>query len=230
MTVECIGGLRTLTVRVSEPPRVVAIMLHGYAMRPEDLSPFAETLGVPGVFYLPEAPLEAEVEGRAWWPIDQERRAVAMAVGPRDLATEHPTGAIAARMVLGKITSEVGRRYPGLPLILVGFSQGGMLACDAILRADLGVAGLALLSASRISADEWEPFKLRLTGMPILISHGTADPDLGYRAGEALRDFCTSGGGDVTWVPFDGAHGIPLVVWRALRKFIQNAIRGAPHS
>jgi len=218
------AGMRTQVVRVAEPPRVAVLMLHGYAMRPEDLSPFAGSMGVPGAFYLPEAPLEAEVEGRAWWPIDQERRAAAMAVGPRDLAQEHPAGAEAARRLLRGMMTEVKRRHPDLPLVLVGFSQGGMLACDAVLRDGLKVAGLALLSASRISADEWVPLSARLAGLPILVSHGTDDPDLGFHAGEALRDLCIAGGGVVTWVPFDGEHGIPLVVWRALRKFIQRLV------
>ncbi|MEZ4414012.1 MAG: hypothetical protein R2910_13565 [Gemmatimonadales bacterium] len=225
---EFIAGLRTLVVRVAEPPRIVVVVLHGYAMRPEDLSPFAGSMGAPGVFYLPEAPLEAEVEGRAWWPIDQERRAAAMAIGPRDLAAEHPPGAKPARALLGTIMAEVGRRHPGVPLVLVGFSQGGMLACDAVLRDGLEVAGLALLSASRISAEEWAPLASRLAGLPIMVSHGTHDPDLGFHAGEALRDLCATGGAEVIWVPFEGEHGIPLVVWRALRKFIAGVSSPAP--
>ncbi|HMU62895.1 MAG TPA: hypothetical protein PKA66_14015, partial [Gemmatimonadales bacterium] len=141
---------------------------------------------------------------------------------------EHPPGATAARALLGDIVEEVGRRHPGVPLVLVGFSQGGMLACDAVLRDGLELAGLALLSASRISADEWAPLSSRLAGLPILVSHGTHDPDLGFHAGEALRDLCTAGGGVVTWIPFEGEHGIPLVVWRALRKFIAGVSSPAP--
>ena len=219
---ERIAGLRTIVVQAAQAPRVAVIVLHGYAMRPEDLSPFAGSMGAPGVFYLPEAPLDAEVEGRAWWPIDQERRAAAMAIGPRDLAEEHPAGAEAARVVLGRIIAEVERRHPGCPLVLVGFSQGGMVACDAILRDRPRVAGLALLSASRIAADEWAPLTGALAGLPILVSHGAHDPDLGFHAGERLRDMCIAAEAEVTWVPFEGEHGIPLVVWRALRKFIGN--------
>ena len=224
---ERIAGLRTIVVQVAEAPRVAVIVLHGYAMRPEDLSPFAGSMGAPGVFYLPEAPLDTEVEGRAWWPIDQERRAAAMVIGPRDLAEEHPAGAGAARALLRRIIEEVERRHAGCPLVLVGFSQGGMLACDTILRDRKRVAGLALLSASRISADEWAPLTGALAGLPILVSHGTHDPDLGFHAGERLREMCVAAEAEVTWVPFEGEHGIPLVVWRALRKFIAG-VSGSP--
>ena len=68
-----------------------------------------------------------------------------------------------------------------------------------------------------------DPLASRFGGLPILVSHGTDDPDLAFRAGEALRDLCASGGGEVTWVPFEGGHEIPLVVWRAVRKLVMLA-------
>ena len=37
------------------------------------------------------------------------------------------------------------------PLVLGGFSQGGMLACDTLLRSSLPIAALALFSSSRIA-------------------------------------------------------------------------------
>ena len=226
--VESIAGLRTLVVTVAAEPRIVVIILHGYAMRPEDLSPFTASMGTPGVFYLPEAPLEAEVDGRAWWPIDQERRAAAMAIGARDLFEEHPPGSEAARERLSGLLRELERRHEGLPLVLVGFSQGGMLACDLVLRERPKIAALALLSSSRIAADEWAPLTEHLAGMPILVSHGTDDPDLAFRAGEALRDLCIAGGAEVSWMPFEGGHEIPLVAWRALRKLLLRIGRHSP--
>ena len=52
----------------------------------------------------------------------------------------------------------------------------------------------------------------------MLVAHGRADAELAFVAGELLRDFAIAGGATVTWLPFDGGHEIPLVVWRALRK------------
>jgi phospholipase/carboxylesterase len=60
----------------------------------------------------------------------------------------------------------------------------------------------------------------RLRGLPVLVSHGRADADLAFAAGERLRDLLAGGGADVTWVPFEQGHEIPLEVWRALRKFM----------
>lgn len=219
---EPVGGLRCLVVDPGTSSTAsVVLILHGYGMQPDDLAPFTSSLQLEAAFYLPEAPLPAVPSGRAWWPIDQAQRATAMAVGPRDLRAEHPLGAESARRLLGGVVDEIRRRHPGVPMVLVGFSQGGMLACDAVLRDGLSIAGLALLSASRISTDEWAPLAARLAKLPVLVSHGTRDSDLGFHAGEGLRDFCSEAGAAVTWVPFEGEHGIPLVVWRALRKFIR---------
>lgn len=162
----------------------------------------------------------ADPEGRAWWPIDVAARARAMSVAPRDLATAHPPGVSVAREYLVRLLGVVSTEWPGLPVAIVGFSQGGMLACDTVLREDVDVAALALLSSSRISVDEWLPLAHRVKDMPVLVSHGERDPDLAFSAGEASREMLESGGARVTWVPFDGGHEIPLVVWRAVKKFL----------
>ena len=214
-----IAGLRTIVVEAGVP-RLDVVVLHGYAMVPEDLSPFAASLGIPARFLFPEGPVPAETTGRCWWEMDQEKRARQMASGPRDLAQGHFPGAASARARLLDFLVEVRATSGGRPVALVGFSQGGMLACDTLLREQPAVVGMALLSASRIAADEWTPLAHRLKGLPVLVSHGEQDPDLAFAAGEALRDLLRGGGARVTWVPFEQGHEIPLVVWRALRKFL----------
>jgi phospholipase/carboxylesterase len=216
---ETIAGLRTLVVEAQvEVRNLIVVVLHGYAMVPEDLEPFARSIGLTATFAFPEGPLDATPSGRAWWPMDQRARALAAA--PRDLGAARPAGVPAARAVLLDFLASVRSRWGPSPLALVGFSQGGMLACDTMLRDRPNVAGLALLSSSRLYAEEWETLVTRLNGLPILVSHGRADPDLAFSAGEKLKDLLARGGARVTWVPFDSGHEIPLVVWRTLRKFL----------
>ena len=225
---EPIGGLEAVHVTVGVEPRLAVVVLHGYAMRPEDLVPFARSMGVPAEFYFPEAPLDADPAGKAWWPIDQERRARALAVGPRDLSQEHPAGAAAARRLLAGLVEAVRSRHSGRALAIIGFSQGGMLACDALLRGEVRADALALLSSSRIAANEWEPLAGSpagagagtLAGVQVLVSHGAQDQDLAFAAGEALRDFCERAGAIVTWRPLAGGHEIPLLVWRGVRRLL----------
>jgi phospholipase/carboxylesterase len=217
-----IAGLRTLMVVPRDAPNLVVVMLHGYAMLPEDLSPFARSIGVAARFLLPEGPLPALPSGRGWWDVDHDARARALVSGPRDLFAAHPAGARAARMQLLSFLSEVRTRWGEAPVALVGFSQGGMLACDTVLREQPPVAALALLSSSCIAADEWEPLAGRARGLPVLVSHGEWDPDLSFAAGERLRDLLVAGGADVTWVPFPQGHEIPLIVWRRLRTLLSS--------
>ncbi len=223
---EQIAGLRTLCVSVGVP-RLSVVMLHGRAMGPEALAPFAASLGVAADYFVPEGPAE-DGSAHAWWPVDEARRQAMLAEGPRDLQGESPSGAPAARAALHELLQHVRQRAPDHRVAVIGFSQGGMLACDALLRDQIPIDALALLSSSRITATEWEPRRSALDALPVLVSHGRADAEVAFTAGEALRDLCLRGGATVTWVPFDGGHEIPLVVWRGIRRFLQSLI--AAHS
>ena len=210
-----IAGLRSIAVRHSVP-KLNVIILHGYSMSPEDLAPFAHAIKTSADFFLPCAPFKATPQGYSWWPVDPVARAKR---DGRDLANIYPEERGASRQLLVSYCQSVRELNAALPLLVCGFSQGGMLTCDAILCDGLEVDGLALLSASRIAFDEWQPKGARLRNRPILVSHGVHDRIVPFAAGEALRDFVIQCGARVTWIPFDGEHQVPLQVWRALRSF-----------
>jgi phospholipase/carboxylesterase len=197
---------------------LVVIVLHGRMMEAADLAPFAHSLGVAAHFVFPDAPLVVQPRGRSWWPVDSEERARRHAAGPMDLHAMDPEGRREARALLGELVASFADRT----VVLVGFSQGGMLAMDYVLHAEARPAALALLSSSRIAFAEWQPRLPRLAGLPMLVAHGTLDAELAFAAGEHLRDAAIAGGAAVTWLAFDGPHEIPLVVWRALRKFLKS--------
>ncbi|HVX05000.1 MAG TPA: alpha/beta fold hydrolase [Rhodanobacteraceae bacterium] len=207
------GNLHTLECGDPDSSRVV-VMLHGRNMQAADLAPFGASLGVDARFIFPDAPLAAE-PGRTWWPVASEARLREQ--GARDLHAMDPPGRVEARAMLDVLCNEVGTDKR---LVLVGFSQGGMLAMDYVLHGGR-VDALALLSSTRIAFDEWQPLLPRLAGLPVLVAHGREDQELSFAAGEALRDAAIAGGAEVTWLPFDGGHGIPLPVWRGLRRFLQ---------
>jgi phospholipase/carboxylesterase len=149
-----LAGRPTVAVGAPDAPMLI-VMCHGFAMTPADLSPFAHSLGVAARWLFPEGPAPAalvpgEPRGRAWWNIDPVRRLEAIAVGPRDFAPLEPPDLPAARALLGAILDEVLATAAGRPVILGGFSSGGMLAFDTQLRAPRPVRGLALLSATRL--------------------------------------------------------------------------------
>jgi len=218
-------ALESLRVGARDQACAQVVLLHGYDMQPEDLEPFSHSLNVPALFHFPRGPLSSPSGKRCWWPIDQERRARQLQSGPRDLFEESPPGRPSARGKLCEFLDELRAESPQLPLLLGGFSQGGMLACDSVLCARQPVSGLVMFSSSRIAFDDWQANREALTDLPVLVSHGTHDADLAFSAGEALRDFYRNSGARVTWQPFEGGHEIPLVVWRALRRIITELSR-----
>lgn len=209
-------ALATLDHGDPEAPRVV-ILLHGRNMTAADLAPFASSLNLARTYVVvPDAPaLAATGGGRTWWPMDARVRPP----GGADLAHEAFPGREIARRLLAALVATHAAR--GREVVLVGFSQGGMLALDHVLVDDgPRPAALALLSTSRIALDAWTPRAARLRDLPIFVAHGRGDQELAFAAGEGVRDFAIAAGARVTWLPFDGPHEIPLVVWRGLRKFL----------
>lgn len=224
------AGLHTTVVGTAETGQTVVVLLHGYDMKPSDLAPFAHSLKVPALFLLPQGPRTSPNGNHAWWDIDIEARAKALSFGPRDLAEEYPGGAPPAREQLRQFLEQITQQFQPSRLILGGFSQGGMLACDFLLQTRLlqtrtSVDALLLLSASRIRIQDWESRAQNLQDLPVFVSHGRADSDLAFAAGERLKTFAQAAGAQVSWIPFDGGHEIPLIVWRELRKFIGTLLK-----
>jgi phospholipase/carboxylesterase len=215
-----IGPVACLVAAPPAQASAVVIFVHGHAMDALHLEPLARAMGLPAMLYFPRG-LHAAAGGRSWWPVDEQRRNASLSRGPRDLCDDYPSGRESARTALLAVARHARSHHPGLPLVLAGFSQGGMLVCDTLLQEDIEVQGLILMSSSRIAAAEWRPRLDRLRGLPVLVSHGTTDADLALAAGERLRDELREGGAQVTWLAFDGGHEIPLTVWRSVKRYLQ---------
>jgi phospholipase/carboxylesterase len=197
--------------------RMNVVLLHGYSMTAEDLAPFARSLGIPAAFHFPDAPMACPGGGRCWWPLIAEGQGER----PRDLVAAHPPARASARATLHGALESIVKSSPPMPLVIGGFSQGAMLCCDYLLQHDaLPVAGLVLLSGSRLAFDEWQPRLPRLAGLATFVSHGIHDPDLAFDAGLALEAALRQAGALTQWAPFHGGHEIPLAVWRKLKKFL----------
>jgi phospholipase/carboxylesterase len=218
-----VAGLRTLIVGERDAS-LALVLLHGYGMRPEDLAPFTRSIGVRLQFLLPQGPIAGARGGFGWWVSSVEEAGLTAPAAPRDLAGLEPKGLDAARNQLEEYLAAVTAQFAAERVVLGGFSQGAMLALDLVLRAQVHAEGLVLLSASRIALRHWEGCRARLRDLPVFLSHGRADTDLAFHAGEALRDFVAGAGARVDWVPFDGEHEIPLIVWRGLRKFLRGLL------
>ncbi len=211
----------------------VVVLMHGFGAPGTDLVSLWRVLDAPeGTrFVFPEAPIELDtgmgVSGRAWWMIDVEAIQRAMMTGQeRDLSKGMPDGLPHARdlatAMLDALQHELG--VSGERMIIGGFSQGAMLACDIALTTDRSLAGLVLMSGTLVSQDEWKAGALGRKGLEVLQSHGRQDPLLPFAAAERLRDLLRDGGLAVEWVPFNGQHTIGDAVVDGVGKFAHRVL------
>ena len=205
----------------------LVVLLHGFGAPGEDLVPLARQIEVSRNvrFAFPAAPLALDLipGGRAWWNLDMIE--LQRAVAERDYATltgRVPAGLVEAREQLTSLVQELEREH-GVArdkLVLGGFSQGAMLATDVALHLEQAPAALVVLSGSLIAKDEWLPLMKARAGLPVVQSHGRADPVLSYELAEALRDALVAAGLQVDFHPFNGGHGIPNGVITALGQLV----------
>jgi phospholipase/carboxylesterase len=191
----------------------VVILMHGFGAPGTDLVPLWRELSVPADvrFVFPEAPLDLGFGGRAWWHIDMARLQDRFQPGAVErLIAEIPEGIAEARSALLELLDALERDHGVVPekTILGGFSQGAMLALDTVLHSERKFGGLAILSGTLISHDEWLKRMPARAGLPVLQSHGRADPVLPFALAERLRDELVAAGLLVDFAPFNGGHGI----------------------
>jgi phospholipase/carboxylesterase len=234
MKVEQLGGLKVrLTGGMDgrgggNGPAVV--LLHGWGAPGDDLVPLGQEIAAPpGTrFVFPEAPLPLPMgfgDSRGWWMLDIEQRQREIAAGrARDLSRKIPEGLAAARANVIALLDELDRRAGVSQIVLGGFSQGAMLACDVALRTGRSLAGLVLLSGTLLAADEWTQLMSKRKGLKVFQSHGSMDPLLPSFMAEQLLDLLMQAGLSVEWIGFRGGHEIPGLVLDRLGAFLKTVL------
>jgi phospholipase/carboxylesterase len=204
----------------------VVVLMHGFGAPGDDLTSLWRVIDVPRAvrFVFPAAPLSppefAAFGGRAWWPIDL----AAMQRGDaRDRSREAPSGLAPAHGHVAALLDELERELHvgGERIVLGGFSQGAMLACDVALRSERKLAGLVLLSTTLLCRGDWQPRMALRKALPVLQTHGRNDAVLPFAAATTLRDLFRAEGCSVDWHEFGGGHEIPQAVLDALGRFVQ---------
>ncbi len=171
-------------------PDALVILVHGYGSNGEDLLSLARVLrrALPNAaFVAPNAP--SQIAGMAaayqWWPIETFSMA------------ERATGAASAAPGLDAfITQELATT--GLPsnrLLLVGFSQGTMMALHVGLRRAEPVAGIVGISGMLVAPDTLDA-DIR-SRPPVLLIHGTEDEVVPFRSMNVASTALTAVGVDV---------------------------------
>lgn len=223
-TLTTIDGLECLCVTRPTATKTVIVM-HGYGADMNDLAPLHTYLDPDGKFnwVFPNGICRVELGphsmGRAWFPIRMaDIEAAAMRGEVVDFADVLPDGMTEAEKRLKSLIATL--RVSPANLILGGFSQGSMMACQVALTMPDDIAALLLFSGTSINFKTWEQQASQHTKIPYFQSHGTEDPVLGFKHAERLHGMLSRAGLKGHFIPFRGFHEIPLPIIREAAKFL----------
>ena len=162
-------------------PDALVILIHGYGSNGDDLISLARVIqpSLPkAAFVAPNAPLRMRQMANAyqWWPIDTFSMA------------ERASGAASAAPALDEfITRELEKTNLSPDrLLLVGFSQGTMMALHVGLRRAAPVAGIVGISGMLVAPDSVAA-EIR-SRPPVLLIHGTDDEVVPFRSMDLASD------------------------------------------
>ena len=203
----------------------LVIFLHGYGADAADLIGLADPLGphLPGTMFLaPDAPERCRNNpmGFQWFPIpwlDGTPEAVAEA------------GAHAAFQALNGWLDAVALETGIAPerTVILGFSQGTMMALQVGLRREKPLAGIVGFSG-RLLRPELLAGEIR-TKPPVLLVHGDADPVVPFASLKEAADALVAAGVETyAHVSRGTAHGIAPDGLGVALAFIRDRLAGAP--
>jgi phospholipase/carboxylesterase len=200
-------------------PAALVVLLHGYGANGDDLIALAEgwRRRLPGAaFVAPNAPqvIPGAYGGLQWFPLTLR--------DPR----EYWRGVTAARPALDQfLDAELARhRLPAGRLVLVGFSQGTMMALHVGLRRAVAPAGIVGYSGLLAGPEHLGEITAR---PPILLIHGEDDDLIPVDALHIAREPLAKAGLLVEWhVRPSLGHGIDPAGERMAGHFIAMALEG----
>ena len=211
--------LHTAYVPAGEGPFPTILALHGWGASAQDLLGLAPYLhGGEALVVCPEGPVAFEIQqgyvGHGWFPIRTGR--------PPD-PSEFASGAALLRGFL----DEMLRRYPVNPrkLVVLGFSQGGVMAYDLVLKDPERFAGLVALSS-------WLPPEMtasiarrpELAQLPVFVAHGSEDPMLPVAMGQASRDSLLQLGVPATYREYPMGHEVRPELLRDVVEWLESKV------
>jgi len=198
---------QTVEIETGSEPSASVIWLHGLGADGHDFEPIVPELRLPDTlplrFVFPHAPvrpvtLNGGMAMRAWYDIISLDRN-----GPVDAAGINESSALLESLIARE---EQGGINPGR-IVLAGFSQGGAIAINTVLRSGRKLAGLMALSTwlalpETLQADSVD------ASTPVFMAHGRFDPMIPMQYGRSAADALVDAGFDVDWHDYPMAHAV----------------------
>ncbi len=197
--------------------RATIIWLHGLGADGHDFAPIAKELNLPdamGVrFILPHAPrrpvtINGGMVMRAWYDIAYT-----------DIGRTPDLEGIADSLkeISDFIEAEKNAGISAPRILVAGFSQGGVLAIEAISQFQDAIGGAIALSGYLARSDGLPPAS---GSQRIFLAHGTQDPIVPFALGLGAKNELESKGYEVTWGEWQMPHSVCMEEIEAIRGWI----------
>src|SRR5262245_14108306 len=211
--------LYTAHVPSGEGPFPTVLAVHGFGASAHDLIGLAPVIhGGEAIMLCPQGPLAMDLgqgyRGYAWFELSEVRMPT-------------PADVTRAADALRAFVDAAQARYPidRRKTVLLGFSQGGVLAYDLALRDPGRFAGLIALSS-------WLPAELAdaippggaLENFPVLVVHGTRDPMIPVARAQESRERLLKMGVSLTYREYEMEHGIAPEALRDIVGWLESKV------
>lgn len=216
--------LESVVIETAPSPDAAVIWLHGLGADGYDFVPIVRALRLPEDlrirFIFPHAPvrpvtINGGMKMRAWYDIR-----TANLLEDVDREGIHK----AQQLVAGLIDREIERGILPSRMLLMGFSQGGVLALECGLRYRPSINAIGMLSSYVALPEELPP--ARSDSPPILLLHGTQDTLVPLTLAEIGRKHLEELGYRVTWRYFVMGHEVRPEEVEYLRRWLLERLQG----
>lgn len=200
-------------------PEALVLLLHGYGANGADLMTLGEVVNarLPSVgFIAPDGPgrLPFGANSRYWFELDARLQ---MADLDRGVQGARP-------LLIDYIDALLNDfKLPAEKMLLLGFSQGGMMALEIAPRLERPLGHVMSLSSLLVGAERL-PGELK-SRPPIFLGHGTTDPVVPFSALSQGERVLKAHGFTVAAQAYQGVgHGIPSQAIETLANLAQTLI------
>lgn len=211
--------LHTAHVPAGDGPFPTLLLLHGWGASAHDLLGLAPLIhGGQALVLCPEGPVSFAIgggmRGYGWFPL--------VPGTPPD-----PAAFLSGADTLRAFLDEALERYPidRERLVVAGFSQGGAMAYDLVLRGPVLFKGLVALSSwlPAMLAEQAER-KPEHEGLPVLIVHGTRDAMLDVERARESREAIRPFGVALTYREFDMGHEVGREALQLILRWLDDKV------
>jgi len=215
--------LDSIIKKTAENPNAAVIWMHGLGADGYDFADIAPELGLPQDvairFIFPHAPImpvsiNNGYKMRAWFDIVHT-----------DLEQEPDIEGIEknSKLVAELIDAEIEKGISSERILLIGFSQGGVMALHTATRYGKKLAGAASLSAFFPTAQTM-PLNAVNSKIPVFFGHGNFDNILPAALSQKSFEFLKSNGNPVERHTYNMQHSVCLEELQVLGKWIAGVL------